>query len=552
MRVTIYRRHGHWLMSSPFRAQADKGVVNRLLDQLESGRISDVLGFSEISQRELSLKEFGLAPPRVKLEVEADQTTYIHLGALAPLGGSVFARLNHDERVLVVPAGIMEALPTSVEGFRCKRLFHESADNLNSLEIRAPERPFIKLVKGETGWSLTQPVAAAAAGERVEQLLKGLCEARISRFVWPTTSNVMDVAESDASFNTRLGVYGLSDGGTQVQMLFANNNEPAKLVFGGPMKEHEGLTYVLAHDNSVIGAVSNSVALLVHLRPDDLREMRLFPRDNAKFDRIKVSIDQESYSLAHTDDHWLFQTPVTSLAEQRAMDESVQKLGRIQAEKIADKLDDAEQYSGRAYSPLSRVEVAAGNTSWRFSVFPVDPEKHLLRIVFDQDPSHYYVATSNLPSALVTRMGILSLCDKTLLSLAPESVRRIVTKRGRAAPESIERSTAEASWRVGEGTPGAVLVESVTGLLKMLERLSAERVEKLGATLSDVETYGLRDPWLTLSVDVDAVDAVRKTLLVGKETWGGKRYAMVRGLDTLFVLPTAALETLSSAIVEKK
>jgi hypothetical protein len=43
---------------------------------------------------------------------------------------------------------------------------------------------------------------------------------------------------------------------------------------------------------------------------------------------------------------------------------------------------------------------------------------------------------------------------------------------------------------------------------------------------------------------------VRKTLLIGKEAGFGKRYAMVRGLDVLFVLDKETLDVLAARLVE--
>jgi len=65
-----------------------------------------------------------------------------------------------------------------------------------------------------------------------------------------------------------------------------------------------------------------------------------------------------------------------------------------------------------------------------------------------------------------------------------------------------------------------------------------------------IDAYGFRIPWLEISVDVEADDAMRKTILVGKEAGFGKRYAMVRGLDVLFVLGQEELQVLSQRLVE--
>lgn len=89
-------------------------------------------------------------------------------------------------------------------------------------------------------------------------------------------------------------------------------------------------------------------------------------------------------------------------------------------------------------------------------------------------------------------------------------------------------------------------------MVTLLGNLQAERTEKLGVVIEDLAGYGLDEPWLTVSVDVDATDAVRKTILIGKEEWFGRRYVMVRGMDTVFVIPLKAVKVLEQGIMEQE
>jgi len=171
-------------------------------------------------------------------------------------------------------------------------------------------------------------------------------------------------------------------------------------------------------------------------------------------------------------------------------------------------------------------------------------------VVFTNSTRVFRVAASNVPSALVSTVGMLGLRDKTVLALPERSLRRITLKRGRAQADVVERSGPDAAWRAGEVSPGKVDAARLSAVVALLEKIRADRVEKLGVTLEEIEAYGLRDPWLSLSADVDATDSVRKTLLVGKEAWFGKRYAMVRGLDILFVLSPETLGILNGHLVE--
>jgi len=549
-RIGMCLKAGRWVLEAPFQAPVERGAALRFLDLFESARVKDSLGFHELRKRELSLKEFGLAPARAHVVLEGGKRHEFFFGAATPLGKGVFVRAGRDERVLVVSGDLCGALPRTADDIRSRRLAGYTEGSISAIEIRVPERPFIRLSKESGTWRLTQPVEAPASDAKVEAMLGMLENARVSRFIWPTVSNVMDVAESEAAFRTRLGVYGLGDDtGTRVQLLPERPGEPVVIIFGTPVKETEGFTYVLLHGATAIGAVSNAVVEAVRLSPEDLRDMRLFSELPARVDRLQVSLGEDEFVLAQTGAQWRFETPMSDLADQAAVGQVVKSLININADEIEDRAGGDERDEGRG-KPLSRVDVGAGARSWRFSIMPADAENRLMSVVFTNSTRVFRVAASNVPSALVSTVGMLGLRDKTVLALPERSLRRITLKRGRAQADVVERSGPDAAWRAGEVSPGKVDAARLSAVVALLEKIRADRVEKLGVTLEEIEAYGLRDPWLSLSADVDATDSVRKTLLVGKEAWFGKRYAMVRGLDILFVLSPETLGILNGHLVE--
>jgi hypothetical protein len=78
--------------------------------------------------------------------------------------------------------------------------------------------------------------------------------------------------------------------------------------------------------------------------------------------------------------------------------------------------------------------------------------------------------------------------------------------------------------------------------------MAANRIERLGA--GDLAAYGLDDPWMETSVDLQAADALRKVVLVGRELPDGGRYAMLRGHDAVFVLGPETVRVLGLRLVQ--
>ena len=117
-------------------------------------------------------------------------------------------------------------------------------------------------------------------------------------------------------------------------------------------------------------------------------------------------------------------------------------------------------------------------------------------------------------------------------------------------PTAVVYGRDRRAWNVeSPGKDGAtVLPEGVDAVLAAINPLTAERVEKLKVPASDLDGYGLGAPYLTIAVDQDREDAVRRNILVGGKTVGG-RFATVGSADAVFVVSDAVVEALSAPLV---
>jgi hypothetical protein len=267
--------------------------------------------------------------------------------------------------------------------------------------------------------------------------------------------------------------------------------------------------------------------------------------------RLQVYFGDLLFVLSQTNAQWRLDAPVADVADQAVVRDTVERVLRLNAETIDDDAtSDARSVRAEQAVPISHVELFSDQASWRFTVATDDAEGAYYRVTVTNSPTVFRVASSNMPPALVSMIGLLGLRDKTVLAIKSPSIRRVTVRRGEGVGDTLQREKDSAVWRLGEGLAGQVSKEHVSALFALFEALKADRIEKLCLELDELDTYGLRVPWLEVSVDVDAADAVRKTLLVGKDAGFGKRYAMVRGLDVLFVLGAEDLARLSARLVD--
>jgi len=552
-RIGLQLQNGRWMMVSPFAAQVDQGAVARLLDVFESTRVKDSLAFLEMRKRELSLKEFGLASSQAHVVLDGPrQRDEFLFGSIAPVGTEIYMRMNQAEQILVVPVSLYKAIPMTADDLRSRKLIHCDRALIRTVEVRTPGRPYIKLSKESGTWCFVQPVPEPASDAKVESLLDVLYEARVSHFIWPTVSNVMDVAETESAFKTRLGLYGLgSDTGVQIQIQENGAALPAKIAFGHPLGLSSEMTYALLQGGNAISAVSNNVVTSFRLSPGELRDTRLFFESPAKVRRFQVYFGDSLFVLTQKNSVWRLETPVADLADQVTARDTVERLLKLNAESIDDdSAGELRKISNEKSLPISHVELFSDQASWRFTITPDDIDGNFLRVTFTNSPTAFRVASSNMPSALISMIGLLGLRDKTMLALPSDSLRRITFKRTDGVAETVERGKSDPLWHLGEAVTGRIVVSRLDALVARLAGLKADRIERLGPLSDEADAYGFRKPWLELIVDVEAEDAMRKTLLVGKDAGFGKRYAMVRGLDVLFVLGKEDLLMLSERLVE--
>ena len=165
---------------------------------------------------------------------------------------------------------------------------------------------------------------------------------------------------------------------------------------------------------------------------------------------------------------------------------------------------------------------------------------------------------TNAEKSVVSRSGVFGnrspedFRSREILRIDPAHVRRIVRITGKGADTmAVVYDRERKAWNV-EGGAADVRVEAggIESVLSAINPLVASRIEKLKVPAADLDDYGLDMPFLTVAVDQDVDDSVRRNIIIGKKTKGG-RFATVGSSDAVFVMSEAQAKRLSAAIVGK-
>lgn len=499
---SILARTDAWRIVEPFSGSADESVVLRLLDALAYAQVDDSTGDKEILKLGRTRADFELDPPRLSVRVRAgsDETT-IGFGSLTPSKAGVYASVEGVGAVFVVPSNILAAVDVPTALFRRRTLFTAGEESIASLEVKRGGEFLSFRKEGET-WLMTQPTEGPAAAAKIKKLLADVASAKAVDFMWPVGSS-NEVDEASAAL---LSGYGL-DAESAVTVTFKGvDGTDRRISFGSDASE--GLVYALVHNGTAIVTVDRSLKDQASRSTAAFSDTRLFPYDAAQVTGLSLSEGGVSCLLKKQEDgSWRMDSPVSAEADASAVE-------LLLAAVLALGGDDVRQ---------DGVEVG------------VTPEGRTAKVSKD---------------SLGNGFRIESLRSLDIQKIDPATVRRIsVTGADTNSTTSIVFDRDRRVWNVETSPSKGVVIEGAADrLLKALSPLRALRIVKLKVTADDLSVYGLDAPALTVAVDFDREDSVRRNILVGGATKGG-RFATVGASDAVFVLPDAAFAELSQEIV---
>ena len=546
------QRHG-WEIYSPFAARMDQSALAQLLDAIENAPILDAVRFSEMNRRELSLNDFGLAPPSARVVLQgAEWSRTLLVGAPTPTGKEVFVRDIGVEEIWTVPVEVATRLPRTVDDWRSRDLVTGDRSRLRLVEIKAQGKPFIRLSKETGTWRLLQPVDAPADDRKVEALLDTLYVEKAVRFVWPSVLSVADILATDSALKSRMEVYGLaSDVALQVTTVQElASAEPGRVIFGNRVDGEDRLRYVLMPGNTVAVA-SNAVFEAFLCMPEDLRDMRLFFERPQQVRRVEIDTDGLLFVLTQNDAAWQMEAPLSMRADNRRVTAALDQLLRLTAEALSGGADTAQppRPASEMHLPVSHVELQTDSGAFRLTFTRDDLDGRFYQVTMTNSPVVYHVASSNVPPVFLGGLAALGLCDRAVLSLADGAVRRVTVKRPDGTSETLQRE-GETGWRV-PGEEREIDMTALEPFLGKVSQLVVERIEQPLMMPIGADPYDLKTPWLEITLDVDTADAIRKTITIGKESPDGGRYATLRGQDAIFILGAETLAILEKTLTRE-
>jgi len=551
-----------WFLSAPVRARGDAAAIERIAAVLECLDWSERITVAQREARDLTLADYGLTPPRAIVSVDtADRRETLLLGDPIPLGNGIYARHSRSDAVLTVPVTLIEILPKSISPLRDRAVLHGTPATTVRFEIQRRESGFIQLVRQSAGWSVQQPLSARADAPAVQRLLESLYALRVESFLWdvqmlpPEPAGGASVLEM--ALSARVESCGLAADAAQarVTVWVEGDSLGQELLLGKPDPDHEGSIFAKRGENEAIYRVSGDILKTCNCELSTLRNRTVFPVAAADVGGIVLQAGETKLVLSRAAEEgapWTIVEPVQWAADLPCIRELAERIAGLTVRGFLDEsVDDLAAFglAPPAYAialratapadmpPTGATAVAgalAGGGELLIGAVSQDGKTRFAKMA--ERDELFSIAVSQL--AWLTPEGVdpLLFRDRTMLSLSPNSIRRITVATS-AGQQGVERG-ADESWAcIGTGQQMVSAVETIRKVLQAAANVRAVQIE--ARDLKSLDAYGLAAPKATVTFGLQGEQGIQKSLLIGASDGQGRVYAMVLGQDVIFRIPDA-------------
>lgn len=565
------KKDGDWFLNAPIRARANAATLEKLLAQLETVNWEERISAEQRKMRDLTLRDYGLDPPRVRISLDTvRRRETLLLGDLMPLGNGLYARRSGSDTVVTVPLVLQDALPTAVAPLRDRSVFQGTPAKTVRLEIQCQETGFIQLLRQEAGWRIQQPISAWANTERVEQLLEALYQLEVETFHWDIRppDAVTQAAENgthEMTAKARIESGGLADDAIalRVTVWAEGDSLGQELLLGKPVPDREHERFAKRGAIEAIYTVSDSMLEMCAVNVNALRDHTVFPVRDADVGNITLKVGETKLVLTRDPNDaaaWRIVEPVQWSADSHEVDVLMERLGTLSVTSFLKPSDvagadlglsppaytigvqgmrspDAENGGGTSASDL------LGGGALRIGAWWEDGVSRFASM--DGQDDVFALPVDQLEWLGPGTVDPLRYRDRTMLSLKPDNVRRLVVGTS-AGEQGVEYDAEAQTWRCID--PGTMVPKSDTirQLLFAASRVRAVRIETRNP--ESLERYGLAAPAITVTFGLQGEAGIQKTLLIGSGTNNDCRYAMVRGQDVVFCITASLADLVSQAL----
>ncbi len=524
-----------WKMTAPWQDDVDAGVVDQLLDAIQSLRPENVItDLGRGDKRRQTLKDFGLNKSRLRLKLDGKQMpAELLFGSETAVQGESYLRIADDDAVYVVSNDLKDIVSKKPEDFRDHRMTPFLTTLINRAIFRVSGGE-IELAKEQDNWLLVRPIKGRANNDAVVDILTRMNQTPIAKFVSDNNSNP--------------GSFGL-DSPSSVVTLFGDDGKKVQIEIGGRVPSNPDSIYASLPQRKSVVEVNKQFANLFNITPNDLRDRKIARMNPDLIDRVTIEkADEPKIVLARDENRWRFLSPANGPANADTITRLIQGINNGEvSEFVSDTATDLTKYgldqpklkiTFSSYSSENTAEANAGETILTTLAFG-NSEKGVTYVRLEDEP-YIFSITDQLFATLPTTEFSFRPLD--VLDLRRDQLVSLRLERGEAKPIDLIRGK-QGKWVLkdheNQQDDGQIqlLLTTLTGL-RATAWVGNPKPE-----------YGLDSPSLLIKIAYHSGEQSREAnVKFGSSNSENQRYGMSSEREGVFLVEDEQFKQLNTSL----
>jgi hypothetical protein len=524
-----------WKMIAPWQDDADAGVVDQLLDAIQSLRPEDVItDFGRIEKKRQMLKDFGLNKSRLRLKLDGKQMPAEFLFGLdTAVQGESYLRIADDDAVYVVNNDLKNIVSKKPEDFRDHRMTPFLTTLINRAIFRVSGGE-IELAKEQDNWLLVRPIKGRASNDAVVDILTRMNQTQIAKFVSGNNSNP--------------GSFGL-DSPSNVVTLFGDDGKKVEIQIGGPVPSNPDSVYAGLPQRKSVVEVGKAFANLFNITPNDLRDRKIARMNPDLIDRVTIErADKPKIVLGRDESRWRFLSPTSAPANADNISRLIQGINNGEvSDFVSDTATDLTKYgldqpklkiTFSSYSSENTAEANAGETVLATLAFG-NSENGVIYARLEEEPYIFSISNQVFSTLPTTEFSFQTL---DILDLKRDQLVSLRLERGGTESIDLLRGT-QRKW-VLKGHENDQNDGQIQLLLTTLTGLRA------AAWVGNPKPeYGLDQPLLLIKVSYQSSEQSREVdLKFGTANSENQHYGMSSEREGVFLVDDEQFKQLNASL----
>jgi hypothetical protein len=550
-KIEIRRRDNKWRLETPFKDQADAGLIENLLSDLETWQKDGTIPAKDLEADKSKLNEYGLNRPKLKLKLLGpDKPPEILFGKDAALEGRMYVRFENSKETFLAKQSVKKDIDKKAEEFRDKKLTDLTTAQVRRIALKTPGGE-MELEKKGDHWDVVKPLRARADDEKVGDLIAQITTARIQQFVADDHGDLRPygLAEPRGSI-TLFSQEAKKDQKVEIadsSKLFGQEDKGQMLQIGSVPEKEKDQVYVRFAPRGAVYTLPKKVEELLSAKPADLRDYHLVRVDTNVLDRITIDVPGKGKTvLARKDGNWTIANRNNAPADPGAVRRLIETM---QNERVAKFVEDVASNLPKYGLDKPRLQLTFSSFASENTAETKAGEEPFATLAFGkEDGDSVYARLTDEPFVVAVRRDLMEQIwtdplqwqELPVLKFKPDQIHRVNI----TTDKNVELERGENNqWHGLKGT-GQIDETTVQSLLNTLSNLRA--VRWLGATRPQ---DGFEKPQLTLTFTTSPDNKASHKLLIGASASDGTWCAHVDGREGTFVISNSDLNTLRAPVV---